>query len=57
MGPELADASDDGANYIDDRFGGHFSVQGNAFVAERLAEIWPRMVNTAPGRVVPGRVL
>ena len=37
FGPDFAADDDDAANYIDDRFGGHFSAKGNRMVAQRLA--------------------
>jgi len=37
LGPFFADDDDDGVNYIDDRFGGHLSVEGNRRAAQRLA--------------------
>ena len=38
LGPMFAEDDDDANNYIDDRYGGHFSAAGNEKVARRLAE-------------------
>lgn len=36
FGPRFAEAHDDAVNYIDDRYGGHFSVRGNEIVADEI---------------------
>lgn len=38
LGPMFAEADDDAAYYIDDRYGGHLSAAGNDKAARRLAE-------------------
>ncbi len=47
LGPDFADDDDDAINYIDDRYGGHFSVRGNQVVAERLKK---RILSEVPDR-------
>ena len=47
LGPFFMEQEDDGANYIDDHFGGHLSIKGNRVAAEQLADVLGRLLNDA----------
>jgi hypothetical protein len=45
LGPFFMAQEDDGANYIDDHFGGHLSIKGNRLAAEQLADVLEQILN------------
>ena len=47
LGPFFMEREDNGANYIDDHFGGHLSIKGNRLAAEQLADVLVRLLKDA----------